>query len=272
MKLSKRGEYALRALIDLGIASELGWPMLQVSELAAKEKLPTKFLEQIFAQLKAAGYVESRRGKFGGYSLARPMNRCVSQTSYARCSCPDEVHCGLRMLMLDVRNAIAKLLDRYTLADIVEITLRKFRRDKVTPPFLHRSIPLTSVLSRTGEPPIRSRRTMGRFQQFSTRERDQSYNNRAKSAANSWQISTVVSMLVLTTIQPLTAQTPSESKRLEKLERAVEQLQQRNAELEQEVSSLKKHAAVAPDGAVPAVRNFSLPLSCPPARRRRFRR
>jgi Rrf2 family protein len=202
MKLSKRGEYALRALIDLGIASELGWPMLQVSELAAKEKLPTKFLEQIFAQLKAAGYVKSRRGKFGGYSLARPMDRikfgavirlidgplapirCVSQTSYARCSCPDEVHCGLRMLMLDVRNAIAKLLDRYTLADIVEITLRKFRRDKVTPPFLHRSIPLTSVLSRTGEPPIRSRRTVGRFQQFSTRERDQSYNNRAKSAAN----------------------------------------------------------------------------------------
>jgi len=201
MKLSKRGEYALRALIDLGIASELGWPMLQVSELAAKEKLPIKFLEQIFAQLKAAGYVKSRRGKFGGYSLARPMDRikfgavirlidgplapirCVSQTSYARCSCPDEVHCGLRMLMLDVRNAIAKLLDRYTLADIVEITLRKFRRDKVTPPFLHRSILLTSVLSRTGEPPIRSRRTVGRFQQFSTRERDQ-YDNRAKSAAN----------------------------------------------------------------------------------------
>jgi len=44
-------------LIDLGIASELGWPMLQISELAAKEELPIKFLEQIFAQLKAAGYV-----------------------------------------------------------------------------------------------------------------------------------------------------------------------------------------------------------------------
>ena len=154
MKLSKRGEYALRALIDLGIASELGWPMLQISELASKEKLPIKFLEQIFTQLKSAGYVASRRGKFGGYSLARPMNqikfgavirlidgplapiRCVSQTSYARCSCPDETHCGLRMLMFDVRNAISTILDRYTLADIVEITLRKYRRDKVTPPFL----------------------------------------------------------------------------------------------------------------------------------------
>src|SRR5919106_4226105 len=164
MKLSKRGEYALRALIDLGIASELGWPMLQVSELAAKEKLPIKFLEQIFTQLKSAGYVTSRRGKFGGYSLARPMTqikfgavirlidgplapiRCVSQTSYSRCSCPDEIHCGLRMLMFDVRNAISTVLDRYTLADIVEITLRKYRRDKVTPPFLHRSVSLGSVL------------------------------------------------------------------------------------------------------------------------------
>jgi Rrf2 family protein len=165
VKLSKRGEYALRALIDLGIASELGWPMLQISELASKEKLPIKFLEQIFTQLKSAGYVASRRGKFGGYSLARPMNRikfgavirlidgplapirCVSQTSYARCSCPDENHCGLRILMFDVRNAVSTILDRYTLAEIVEITLRKYRRDKVTPPFLHRSIPLTSVLS-----------------------------------------------------------------------------------------------------------------------------
>jgi Rrf2 family protein len=118
VKISKRSEYALRALIDLGIASEMGWPMLQISELASKEKLPIKFLEQIFTQLKSAGYVVSRRGKFGGYSLARPMNRikfgevirliegplapirCVSQTSYAPCSCPDEIHCGLRILML----------------------------------------------------------------------------------------------------------------------------------------------------------------------------
>ena len=180
VKLSKRGEYALRALIDLGIASELGWPMLQISELASKEKLPTKFLEQIFTQLKSAGYVASRRGKFGGYSLARPMSRikfgavirlidgplapirCVSQTSYARCSCPDENHCGLRMLMFDVRNAISTILDRYTLADIVEITLRKYRRDKVTPPFLHRSISLTSVLPQKKEALRSKRRTAAR--------------------------------------------------------------------------------------------------------------
>jgi Rrf2 family protein len=165
VKLSKRGEYALRALIDLGIAHELGFPILQASELAKKEKLPIKFLEQILAQLKLGGYVKSTRGKLGGYSLAKPMRRikfgavirfiegplapirCVSQTAYARCTCPDEAHCGLRMLMLDLRNAIARLLDRYTLADIVQITLRKLRRDKITPAFLPSSIGLQSLLS-----------------------------------------------------------------------------------------------------------------------------
>ena len=165
MKLSKRGEYALRALIDLGIAAELGWPLLQTSQLAAKERMPIKFLEQIFTQLKAAGYVKSKRGKLGGYSLAKRMDKirfgavirlidgplapikCVSQTAYERCTCPDEVHCGLRMLMLDVRNAITRILDRYTLADIVAITLRKLRRDKVVPPFLPASLALNSILS-----------------------------------------------------------------------------------------------------------------------------
>jgi Rrf2 family protein len=165
MKLSKRGEYALRALIDLGIASAFGRPMLQISELAAKEKLPVKFLEQIFTQLKAGGYIESKRGKLGGYSLSKRMNRikfgavirlidgplapiqCVSLTSYARCTCPDEAHCGLRMLMFDVRNAIAKILDRHTLADIVEITLRKMRRDKVVPPFAARPVDLQHLLA-----------------------------------------------------------------------------------------------------------------------------
>ena len=143
MKLSKRGEYALRALIDLGIASELGWPMLQISELASKEKLPIKFLEQIFTQLKAAGYVKSRRGKFGGYSLARPMNRikfgeiirliegplapirCVSQTSYARCSCPDEAHCGLRILMI-VIVVIGLLADKIFFSPIEKFLHRRW--------------------------------------------------------------------------------------------------------------------------------------------------
>jgi len=201
MKISKRGEYALRALIDLGIASELGWPMLQVSELALKEKLPIKFLEQIFTQLKRAGYVESRRGKYGGYSLARSARqikfgevirlidgplapiRCVSHTSYSPCSCPDEAHCGLRMLMFDVRNAISTILDRHTLADIVEITLRKYRRDKITPPFLHRSVALASILPKEGEQPSRGKSTVEAQKHFSGSQGSQSYNGRAKGPA-----------------------------------------------------------------------------------------
>jgi Rrf2 family protein len=201
MRLSKRGEYALRALIDLGIASELGWPMLQVSEIAAKEKLPIKFLEQIFAQLKAAGYVESRRGKFGGYSLARPMKRikfgavirlidgplapirCVSATSYGRCSCPDEVHCGLRMLMFDVRNAISTILDRFTLADIVQITLRKYRRDKIAPPFLRRASSLTSMSPKEGAPPVHGKSRLEALKRFSGAQRNQLSNGCAKGAA-----------------------------------------------------------------------------------------
>ncbi len=153
MRLTKKGEYALRALIDLGIAQEMGRPMIQISELAAKENIPIKFLEAILVQLKEAGYLRSKRGKLGGYFLAKPMDtipigdvvrkiegplapiQCVSQNFYERCSCPDETHCGLRMLMLDVRNAIAGILDSYTLAQTVEVTLRKMRRDGVPLPF-----------------------------------------------------------------------------------------------------------------------------------------
>ncbi len=153
MKLSKRGEYALRALIDLGVAQELGRPLLSLGELSEKEQIPATFLEQILFQLRSAGYVASTRGKRGGYALARPLGavrfgeivrlidgplapiRCVSQMAYAPCTCPDETHCGLRMLMLDVRNAIARILDKYTLADVVGVTLRRLKRDKVDSPF-----------------------------------------------------------------------------------------------------------------------------------------
>jgi Rrf2 family protein len=154
MKISKRGEYALRALIDFGIAHELGRPLMKIGELVEKERLPVKFLEQILTQLRGAGYIETKRGKAGGYYLAKPPSEislgqvirlidgplapisCVSVTAYERCTCPDEAHCGLRMLMLDVRNAIARILDRYVLGDVVDITLRKMRRDGVPIPFM----------------------------------------------------------------------------------------------------------------------------------------
>jgi hypothetical protein len=109
--------------------------------------------------------------------------RCVSHTSYERCSCPDEAHCGLRMLMFDVRNAISTILDRHSLADIVEITLRKYRRDKVTPPFLHRSVALASILPKEGEQPNRDKSRMEALNHFPGSQEGQSYNGRAKDAA-----------------------------------------------------------------------------------------
>lgn len=153
MKLSKRGEYALRTMINLGIAAKVNRSLVRVSELARAEDLPVKFLEQIMQQLREAGHVESERGKHGGYRLARKADQitigaivrlvdgriapigCVSESEYEPCNCPDEEHCGLRMLMLDVRNAISAILDRYTLADVVEVTTRKMVRDGVPLPF-----------------------------------------------------------------------------------------------------------------------------------------
>lgn len=143
MRLTKRGEYALRTMIRLGVAEKNGEGVISVSTLAEQEHLPFKFLEAILFELRTAGYVESLRGKHGGARLARPMKTiqmgeivrlidgklapigCASETEYEKCTCPDEEHCGLRMLMIDVRNAIANILDRYTLENVVEVTLRK---------------------------------------------------------------------------------------------------------------------------------------------------
>ncbi|MEI6560574.1 MAG: Rrf2 family transcriptional regulator [Verrucomicrobiota bacterium] len=154
MKVSKRCHYALRALVDLGLAAALGHPLVQINDLAQKEDLPVKFLEQIFQQLKQAGWIESKRGKQGGYFLAVPAVDilfgdvirlldgplapipCVSRTAYAPCSCPDEAHCGVHALMAEVHRAITGVLDRVTLADTVKTTLRKIRRNKAAVPFV----------------------------------------------------------------------------------------------------------------------------------------
>lgn len=153
MNLSKKAEYALRATINLGIAAEVGRSTVSGAELAEANRLPLKFVERILQELREAGLVETHRGKFGGYSLAKPADQigigqlvrlmdgrlapicCASENAYQRCTCPDEEHCGLRMVMIDVRNAIANILDRYTVAQVVEVTLRKMRRDGIIPPF-----------------------------------------------------------------------------------------------------------------------------------------
>lgn len=159
MKVSKRCQYALRALMDLGIAQTLGNPLIRIGDLAQKENIPLKFLEQIFLQLKDSGYIESRRGKQGGYLLAVPAAEitfgeiirqidgpiapipCVSRSAYEPCTCPDEAHCGLHAVMAEVHEAITEILDGITLADSIKSTLRKIRRNKVV-------IPLVKMLTR----------------------------------------------------------------------------------------------------------------------------
>ena len=154
MQLSKRTHYALRALVDLGIAQALRHPLVRIGDLADKEALPLKFLEQIFLQLKQAGYIDSKRGSQGGYFLALPAAEirmgdvlrlfegalaplpCVSRTAYAPCSCPDEASCGTHALMGEVYRAISAVLDRTTLADTVKKSLRKIRRNKTAVPFV----------------------------------------------------------------------------------------------------------------------------------------
>lgn len=136
MRLSKRGEYGLRAMIDIA-TWEPANPVVQIKEIAEREKIPGKFLEQILLTLKNAGLLHSKMGVGGGYYLAKPPQeinlgqivrildgplapiRCVSQMAYEPCGCPDESTCGLRIVMLDVRNAISEILDRTTLADVI---------------------------------------------------------------------------------------------------------------------------------------------------------
>jgi Rrf2 family protein len=112
--------------------------VIQIKDIAEREKIPAKFLEQILLTLKNAGMLQSKMGIGGGYYLAHPPEsislghivrvldgplapiRCVSQMAYEPCGCPDEESCGLRLTMLDVRNAISDVLDRTTLADVLD--------------------------------------------------------------------------------------------------------------------------------------------------------
>jgi Rrf2 family protein len=140
MRLSKRGEYGLRAMIMLAEpdANGLSPAMLQIKEISQREQISPKFLEQILLSLKNAGLLHSKMGVGGGYYLARPAHeitlgqifrvldgpvapiRCVSQMAYEPCGCPDEETCGLRLAMGDVRNAIAGILDTTSLSDVIE--------------------------------------------------------------------------------------------------------------------------------------------------------
>src|SRR5690606_8131117 len=108
-----------------------------IAEIAESERIPQKFLEAILLELKKEGFLDSRKGKGGGYFLAKApegvtlgavvrkmegplaLLPCASQTAYRRCDdCADERTCGLRMTMKDVRDRTAEILDSTTLADV----------------------------------------------------------------------------------------------------------------------------------------------------------
>jgi len=134
MRLSRRSEYGLRALVDL--VHHDGTGPVALAALAQRNKLPSKFLEQIMSTLKHGGVVRTTLGAHGGYALAADPSTvtigrvvrlldgalaplpCVSLRYYAPCSCPDEATCPLRDVMIDVRDAMLEILDKETLAQL----------------------------------------------------------------------------------------------------------------------------------------------------------
>jgi len=135
--LSKKAKYAMQACLSLA-GETPGQPIL-IADLASRDGIPKKFLEIILLDLRNAGILVSRKGKGGGYHLAKPPGEitvgqiirlmdgplapvpCVSKTAYQPCSdCHEEIYCGIRMVMKDVRDAIAGIYDNTSLADVLE--------------------------------------------------------------------------------------------------------------------------------------------------------
>jgi Rrf2 family protein len=140
MKLSVRGEYALRALLVLGL--HYGPHVVRIQTISKEQNIPKKFLEQILNDLKTLGVVESKRGAGGGYRLAQPPGKitlasvirhvtgalapvsCVSARFYERCTCPDEARCAIRDVMKEAREAVVTIMERVTLGELCERSRR----------------------------------------------------------------------------------------------------------------------------------------------------
>ena len=138
MKLSTRGEYALRALLVLGRDYQEDDSVVRIQEISDQQNIPKRFLEQILNDLKSARVVESKRGVTGGYRLSRPPEKitlaevirhvegalapvsCVSERFYEKCSCPDEARCAIRSVMKEARDAVVKVVERVTVAEMCE--------------------------------------------------------------------------------------------------------------------------------------------------------
>jgi Rrf2 family protein len=136
MRISKKAEYALRALV----AMARGPQWIQIQELSRRERIPVKFLEQIMLTLRHGGLLTSKRGVGGGYSLrANPSEitladviaivdgplapmPCAAEKPVEQCTCPVPASCPIRLAMIEVREEIASALGRRTIADVVRLT------------------------------------------------------------------------------------------------------------------------------------------------------
>jgi Rrf2 family protein len=134
--LSKKTQYALKALGFL--AGKYGEGPVLIAEIAKKKKIPVKFLETILLELKQAGVLDSKKGKGGGYYLAQNPKKtslatairfvggpiallpCVSLNFYEKCKDCNEAVCGLNKAMLITRDATLKILEKKTLAELID--------------------------------------------------------------------------------------------------------------------------------------------------------
>ncbi len=135
MKLSIRTDYAFRALVEIAMAHK-HQKYIAAKEISERESIPVKFLEQILASLKKSGFVISKKGTHGGYTLARPPSEitfgeviCSLEGSTAPIGCVDSTnpkycselwHCRFHLVMAKLRDAISGVVDNTTLADICE--------------------------------------------------------------------------------------------------------------------------------------------------------
>jgi Rrf2 family protein len=148
--LSQKAKYALRALLELAEAGT--GEALLISDIAEKQRLPKKFLEQILLELKRRGLVQSKRGKNGGYALLKPAAAisfgevirivdgpmaplpCLSRTAYRRCTdCSDEAVCKIRRVFAVTHEATTKVLDRTSLSDAIGGVRQRPRQPGVRP-------------------------------------------------------------------------------------------------------------------------------------------
>jgi Rrf2 family protein len=134
--LSKKTQYALKALGFL--AGKYGEGPVLIAEIAKKKKIPVKFLETILLELKQAGVLDSKKGKGGGYYLTQNPKKtslatairfvggpiallpCVSLNFYEKCKDCNEAVCGLNKAMLITRDATLKILEKKTLAELID--------------------------------------------------------------------------------------------------------------------------------------------------------